>query len=122
MKKAIYIMLGLLLSGIGIAGAFLPILPTFPFALGALYFFSRSSEKFKNWLMNNRFLGPSIQRFESKQGLSLKAKISILVFTWISVGGSMIFLIDTLWVRSMLVGILIIQAWVIIRFKTYTPD
>jgi len=119
MKRTLFITLGIFFSGVGIAGAILPILPTFPFAVAALYFFSRSSEKFKKWLINNRFLGPSIIRFQSKQGLSIKNKVSILVFTWISVGSSMIFLIDTLWVKWMLAGVLLLQAWVIIRYKTY---
>jgi len=120
MKKVLFISLGLLLSGVGIAGAILPILPTFPFAVAALYFFSRSSERFKNWLICNRFLGPSIKRFQSGQGLSISSKITILVFTWISVGSSIIFIIDTPWVKWMLIGVLILQAWVIIRYKTYS--
>ena len=122
MKKILFISLGLFFSGIGIAGVFLPILPTFPFAVGALYFFSRSSVRFEKWLINNRFLGPSIKRFQSGQGLTVKSKISILIFTWISVGSSMIFLINVLWVKWMLVGVLIIQAWVIIRYKTYREE
>ena len=119
MKRTFYISLGLLLSGIGIIGAFLPILPTFPFAVAALYFFSRSSRTFKNWLINNKLLGTSIKRFQAKEGLSIRAKISILVFTWISVGSSILFLINVIWVKWMLLGVLILQAWVIISYKTY---
>lgn len=120
MKRAIFITLGLVFSGIGIVGAILPILPTFPFAMAALYFFSRSSDRFRQWLLNNRFLGPSVKRFQSKQGLSVKAKVSILFFAWISIGCSIIFLIHVLWVKWMLLGVLILKTFVIIRYKTYS--
>ncbi len=122
MKRWIYIILGLFFSGLGIVGVFLPILPTFPFAVAALFFFSRSSIRFKNWLLNNRFLGPSIRRFQSKQGLSVKTKAIILLFTWFSVGGSMVFIIEAAWIKWMLAAIMILQAWVIIGYKTYKED
>jgi len=87
-KKPFYLVLGFVFFGIGIAGVVLPVLPTTPFMLLALWAFSNSSERFHNWLYTHPKFGPSLQSWRAHGVISRRAKTSaILVMT-----GSLIFL------------------------------
>ena len=75
-KKILYIVLGSLSVVCGIVGVFVPGIPTTPFLLLALWFFSHSWFAMHNRLSNNRF----VQKYVNKNGVSLKSKmISILM-------------------------------------------
>ena len=58
--KALYFTGGTISLILGIIGIVLLILPTTPFLLLAAACYARSSEKFYNWLLNNRILGSYI--------------------------------------------------------------
>lgn len=68
--------LGLSSLALGIAGAFLPLLPTTPFLLLAAVGFSRSSPRFHAWLVNHPVFGPPIRDWEDNRAISRKAKIA----------------------------------------------
>lgn len=58
--KTIYFVAGWGFLFLGIIGAFLPLLPTTPFLLLTAFCFSRSSERWHTWLINQPHLGPFI--------------------------------------------------------------
>jgi uncharacterized membrane protein YbaN (DUF454 family) len=74
MKKIVLLTLGHFFLALGIVGAFLPVLPTTPFLLLAAYFYSKSSEKIHNWLMNHKYLGPSLKDWHERGVIGIKAK------------------------------------------------
>ena len=81
MKKKIFTFLGFLFLGFGIIGTFLPIIPTVPFILVAAYFFEKSSEKFYNWLLNNKYFGEHLKDYRINKGITKKNKIIAIAST-----------------------------------------
>ncbi len=76
--RIVYFSLGWLFFFIGAVGVILPVLPTTPFMLLALWAFSRSSERFHNWLYHHKFFGPPIQKWCKYRVIPLQAKIIAL--------------------------------------------
>ncbi len=70
-----FIVLGVGSVGVGFIGVFLPLVPTVGPIILAGFFFSRSSERFDAWLINNRFFGSTINDWRSKAGFSVRAKL-----------------------------------------------
>jgi uncharacterized membrane protein YbaN (DUF454 family) len=66
---------GFLALAFGILGVFLPILPTTPFILLAAACFARSSEKWHQWLLENKTFGPMIVSWEKNKCISCKVKL-----------------------------------------------
>jgi len=74
--RFIYLGLGWLFFALGVIGAFLPVLPTTPFMILALWAFSNSSEKLRAWLYNHRLFGPPLQRWQEHRVISVRAKMA----------------------------------------------
>ncbi len=74
-KKVIFLILGLVTTILAIVGIFLPLLPTTPFLLLSAYFFSNSSQKLHNWLLEHRVFGPIIKDWNRYGVIRLRAKI-----------------------------------------------
>ena len=99
-KKVIFLILGLTSLILGFIGIFLPILPTTPFALLAAFFFSKSSERLHQWLLNQRTLGPLIRDWENYGVIRLKAKWLATVMIIPLFSYSLLFVPVPLWIKS----------------------
>lgn len=116
--KVIYIVLGSLSLGLGIAGIFLPLLPTTPFLLltAALYF--RGSPRLYDWLLRQKRLGPYIRNFREQKAIPLHAKITSVSLTWITILYCVTFLIEAFWFRVLLLLLAAGISWHILSYKT----
>ncbi|WP_339715981.1 YbaN family protein [uncultured Sneathiella sp.] len=74
-KKFLLLLIGWFFVALGTIGLFLPVLPTTPFLLIALWTFSQSSERFHDWLYNHRVFGPPLQDWSKHGVIPLRAKI-----------------------------------------------
>ena len=74
--RFVYLGLGWLFFSLGVIGAFLPVLPTTPFMILALWAFSNSSEKLRAWLYNHRVFGPPLQRWTEHRVIPVSAKMA----------------------------------------------
>ncbi|MCL2329587.1 MAG: YbaN family protein [Bacteroidetes bacterium] len=100
--KPLLCVLGVIFTGLGILGIFLPLLPTTPFLLLAAACFARGSEKFYNKLLNNKYLGQYITDFREKRGIPLRVKIISVTLLWLTIGYSALFAVKILWVKILL--------------------
>ena len=80
LKKKLYITFGFLAVALAIVGVFIPGLPTVPFLLVALFCFERSSKKYHDMIMNNKYFGPVLQDYYSGKGLTSSVKIKAISF------------------------------------------
>jgi uncharacterized membrane protein YbaN (DUF454 family) len=78
----------------GLVGIIVPLLPTTPLLLLAAFFFSRSSDRLHNWLLQHRLFGPSIQQWRQYRVIPRRAKwlacvmISLALFRLVVLGSS----------------------------------
>ena len=81
--RAFWIALGLFCVLLGIIGAFLPIMPTTIFLILAAGCFARSSPRLEAWLLDHRYLGPSVRAWREtgaiKPGAKAMAVISMAI-------------------------------------------
>lgn len=81
MKKTMRIIwagLGFLFTGLGAVGTVLPILPTVPFLLAAVFCFAKSSEKLHRWFTGTRLYRNNLESFVKKRAMSLRTKCKII--------------------------------------------
>ena len=112
MKKRLLFTAGTLFTAIGILGIFVPILPTTPFLLLAAACYLRSSQRFYDWLLNNRFFGAYIKNYMQGKGMPLRVKIFTVILLWITITLSM-------WLATQILAVRIILALVAIGVTTH---
>lgn len=105
MKKQLYILLASLFVALGTIGTVVPLLPTTPFLLLATYFYMRSSKQRLRALLRNKYLGPYIRSYFSKEGMPISVKLKTLTILWLSMLSVIIFLADSNKVRAILLVI-----------------
>ena len=72
----VYFGLGWAFFGLGALGALLPVLPTTPLMILALWAFSKSSARFQHWLYRHRVFGPPLQRWHEYRVIPTSAKLA----------------------------------------------
>ena len=116
--KIILISVGSLSVLLGILGIFLPLLPTTPFLLLAALCYSRSSERFYQWLVTNRWFGEYIRNYREGRGITSKHKITILCLLLLTMGYSVFFVGSAGWIQLLLCAIAVAVTIHILRIKT----
>ena len=104
-KRKLLIGAGTLSTGIGIIGIFIPILPTTPFLLLAAACYMRSSERFYQWLINNRVFGAYVRSYIEGRGMPVRIKIFTILLLWLTIGLSVIFGVQNIVIRIVLICI-----------------
>lgn len=100
--RIVLMALGWLWVGIAFVGVFLPGLPTTGPILLAAFLFSKSSERFDDWLVNNRFFGVIVRDWRAGRGFTVKAKVIALVAIAISFGLTTWFFLTNGYIRAIL--------------------
>lgn len=73
-QRAAWAAAGSVSLALGIAGVFLPLLPTTPFVLFAAFCFSRGSERVERWMLEHRHFGPMVRDWRERRAVPRRAK------------------------------------------------
>ena len=84
--RSLYFLLGWCFFGLGAVGTVVPGLPTTPFMLLALWAFSKSSQRFHDWLYSHRVFGPPLQQYRTHRVIPGKAKLLAVATMAVSLG------------------------------------
>ncbi len=117
LSNHLLIVLGWFFVLLGIIGILLPILPTTPFLIVALALFARSSPRFHQTLLNNKWFGPALKQWEDTKTVSpqIKRKASISIVITFSISIALMY--NRIELQLLLVGIAVILLSCIWRCK-----
>ena len=111
------IILGWFFVILGLIGVVLPILPTTPFLIVALACFSKSSPLFHAMLLNNKWVGPSLQQWEETKTMARHAKYKATCLIVPTFGISIAIVSDKPVLQTMLVVIAMLCLFFIWRIR-----
>ena len=117
MKQLFYRILAIFLVVLGVIGIFLPVMPTVPFLLAALYFAADAPE-IKRFIYHNRLLSKYLECYQEKRKVSKFMKYGMLTTLWISLGISW-FWVDWWWCRAILLIVGFAVSWHLMRLKSF---
>jgi uncharacterized membrane protein YbaN (DUF454 family) len=104
-KRSLLIAAGTIFLGLGILGIFLPLVPTTPFLLLAAACYANSSEKMYRRLLQHRWFGNYLKNYREQKRIPFSVKIVTIVFLWLTIGFSGIFVVHNLWIRIGLMAV-----------------
>ena len=120
MKRTLWFSLGLIFVALGMVGVLLPGLPTTPFMLLAAACFARSSNRFYNWLINNRLFGEKVRRYRAGHGIPRRIKLLAISLAGLFTGYAALFGLpkDLLFLRILVGAIGVFGIWFILTRPT----
>ena len=83
--RLVYLSIGWICTSLGVIGAFLPVVPTTPFLIVAVWAFSKSSPRLREWLYHHPRYGTTIQDWFEYGAVSIFVKIFATVTMSLSI-------------------------------------
>jgi uncharacterized protein len=74
LRRALWLLAGVVSLALGIVGIVLPLLPTTPFVLLAAACFSRGSVRCERWLLAHRTFGPLVRDWREHRAIPRRAR------------------------------------------------
>ena len=122
MRNSAYKSLGFLFLGLAFLGVLLPVLPATPFLLLAAWFFSRSSEKWHQWLLRSELFGPIIRNWETNRCVARRTKV-VSIALMLGMGGtSVLFAVDDGRIKLAAFALMAIGCVTLLSIKTCPED
>ena len=92
--RSFFLALGIFFLGLAFVGIVIPLIPTVGPVLLAAYFFSKSSERFDKWLVENKLFGGIVRDWRAGLGFTIRAKSIAIGAIIVTFSISIIFVID----------------------------
>ncbi|MDR2525761.1 MAG: YbaN family protein [Oscillospiraceae bacterium] len=119
--KPIFITLGFLAFGAGSLGVFLPVLPTTPFYLLAVFCFTRGSKRFYNRFTGTKLYQKHLEKFMRTRAMTMRAKLLLCI----PVSGMLLtmFCFAPSWhMRGLVLAAALLKWWYFLfRIRTLSP-
>lgn len=121
LTRPLFLCLGLVLVATGAIGVVLPLLPTTPFLILALFCFARSSQRFHDWLYHHRLFGPGLQRWDRYRVIPPMAKM-FAVGSMTASGLYVILATQTPWpLIALMLAVMGYGAWFVLTKPSHPP-
>ena len=120
--RHLYLLLGWAFFGLGAVGAVVPGLPTTLFMLLALWAFSKSSQRFHDWLYAHPNFGPPLQHWHTYRVIPLKAKLLSVTMMALSFTYLFFFTAIHAWVLLLIALFMLYGAAFILSKPSRVPD
>lgn len=91
LPRLVFAGMGATFLALGVAGIFLPLLPTTPFLLLAAACFARASRRLHHWLLNHAVLGPIVMEWRAHRAMPYRSKLAALAMLAASMTASIVF-------------------------------
>ena len=121
-RKWLLLSAGILAVGLGVVGAFVPLLPTTPFLLLAAACFARSSDRHYEWLLNHRWMGAYVRNYREHRATTRRVKVVTMVLLWGSIGYAAIAVADGWVVRVLLLSVAVGVTIHVLSLRVVTGD
>lgn len=85
-RRHLLLAAGFVLTAVGAAGLFLPLLPGTILLILAAWCFANSSERFHDWLFNHPRLGHPVREWQAHRAIRPKAKalaVTMMTLSWV---------------------------------------
>jgi uncharacterized membrane protein YbaN (DUF454 family) len=109
--RSLFLVLGFFFLGMAFIGVVVPLIPTVGPVLLAAFFFSKSSERFDDWLVNNRLFGKIVRDWRAGLGFTIRAKTIAIVAIIATFTISVVFVVDPMPIR---VGLIVFAGALIV--------
>jgi uncharacterized protein len=83
--RPVYAVFGIVCVAVGFVGLVTPVMPGTVFFVIALWAFRNSSEKLEKWLLNNRFVGPTLRDWDENRAMKPRTKVIAIVSVWVAI-------------------------------------
>jgi uncharacterized membrane protein YbaN (DUF454 family) len=103
--RALFIVAGSLSLAVGALGIVVPLLPTTPFLILAALCYARGSVRCHRWLVTNPVFGRYLADYLGGRGVPWRVRASSLVFLWVAIALTVVFVAEALWLRLLLAAV-----------------
>lgn len=97
--RHLLIALGTLCVGLGVIGAFLPVMPSTVFFLAAAACYARASERFYRWLVTHPRFGATILEWQRHRSIPWRTKLYAIALMSLTLGSSIVFFVRPPWLK-----------------------
>ncbi len=110
--RALFFAAGLVALALGIAGIFLPVLPTTPLVILAAACFARSHRPFHEWLLAHHLFGPLLHEWHTHRSIPYRTKLVAIAMMLATLGASIVWFVEPRWLKAALAACaLLLAVW-----------
>ncbi len=116
--RTVLLVAGHVFIGLGVIGAFLPVMPTTVFLILAAACYARASTHFYDRLLSHPVFGPVVRDWRLHRAMSVRAKTVAISAIVLSFGATSAFALHGVWPRALFLALGVSLATLILWIRT----
>ena len=111
--RILFMIAGLVATGIGVVGVVTPGLPGTVFLVMALFCFKRSSPRLERWLLDHPRMGPTLRDWDEHRSIRPRTKAVAIVLMWLFIASTYFTKVNA-WFVAGLFALGLVGTWYIV--------